>query len=347
MPDIPSVRKERSLSGGKLIPRLEKRPEAPVRPQQNNPQKPAYAIQKVGLWERFKWSAKHGFRPKYGLKTIRNMEADRVRTFGNQQMTPELEGRLLKRYGKATKKSKLEEKGRQKQYEHYTPENLLMKHPSQFLRTYKIRSDMLQHSENPGVAEPYSGKATGNMQYSLMAPDMGLFKEPGGSQIKEGKKSRKAQGYFQLLPKKHEGQMIPSYGEKAGENISAGFLPMLQTRENIGGQAGEGNVDDFRQGRLKESRLGQSGIALTTEFSGCTLLRQKNALLHLRPGDQGGEALQSKFPRENTFGKLDYGNADQTYAMVRQKPDGRMKVYWQSHFTDKAQTIVGSKYLGR
>jgi hypothetical protein len=266
----------------------------------------------------------------------------------------------LKRIGKETGNDAYVQKGRALQYGHLSPEQLLVRHPSAFLRENTIRAGLLQHPENAlrghGDDNPdsFAQKASPQRTFSLIdnGPQDGYRLPRVASDRIVDSATGKAlvrKRDFNLVQDTHRPLVRELPGNETlpfGPDIQGGFLPMLQARhETLTTAPSKKNVTAFRQGRLPIDALQREAHPVfTTELTGCSIVRMGNALAHIRPDEQGdGLKLHDSFSREQSYGRRDYVGQHNAFVMLRQKPDGRTKLYFQTHGSEGS--VSGSRYL--
>lgn len=69
-------------------------------------------------------------------------------------------------------------------------------------------------------------------------------------------------------------------------------------------------------------------------------------MLHLRPRNSG-LAMQNSLSPAHTYGRRDYSQPNQAFVMMRQKADGRAKLYYQQHDWNTGGIRSGSRYFPR
>lgn len=271
----------------------------------------------------------------------------------------ELEGRALKRLGKELGNANYVAHGRKLQYGHLTPEQLLVQHPSAFLRENTIRGGFLQHSEAPlrGSAseDGFSEGASPRRQFHLVSnlgsealKYSGVFSDKIIESRTGQERSRKAD--FNLVQDSRKSQVESAFGKDHvgfGPAMEGAFLPMLQSRFPVlTSEPKATNVTGFKRGKLDTSSMQRpSQPIFTTELTGCSIVRSGNTLLHLRPHPTSdGATLQGSFTREQSYGRQDYPTAMNSFVMLRQKSNGATKLYYQTHH-DEGSSISGSRYL--
>lgn len=275
----------------------------------------------------------------------------------NQRAPRELEGRALKKLGKELGNQSHIDQGRKLQYGHLPPEQLLVQHPSAFLRANTIRGNFLQHSENPlrgnKAKNGFNEKASTQRSFHLV--DNQLL--PGSSgvannQIIDSKSGQHSQrkGDFSLVQDTHKAALKSIFGvgdEPFSRELQGAFLPMLQAQhKQLTSAPSSKNVTAYKRGKLDTNSLDQPGHPVfTTELTGCSVVRHKNSLAHIRPHPTSdAETLHSSFTPAQSYGRKDYQDADNVFVMTRQKPDGRTKLYFQTHQYGKPSQS-GSRFL--
>jgi hypothetical protein len=279
----------------------------------------------------------------------------------DQRAPREMEGRALKRIGKETGNTEHVDAGRRLQYGHLSPEQLFQQHPSAFLRENNVRANFVQHSTMPlvtGQEKGFHGKARGNAGFHLMA-------HPDGTQgfeaysvdhdkivdsVSGRTHGRKAA--YSLVPSEPRD---PNDGRKKfeemtesepqlGPRMTAAFLPMVQSKsDKLTSPLNKKNVKAFKAGTIDTARLDAGHLVLTTELTGCSIVRQGSNLHHVRPESEGRK-LQDNFTSSQSYGRKDYPEADNSFVMARKKPDGRVKLYYQTHQYGQP-SVSGSRYL--
>ncbi len=275
----------------------------------------------------------------------------------DQRAPRELEGRALKKLGKELGNQSHIDQGRQLQYGHLPPEQLLVQHPSAFLRANTIRGNFLQHSENPlrgnKAKNGFSEKASTQRSFHLVdSQSLPGYSGVSNNQIIDSKSGQDNQrkGDFSLVQDTHKTLVKNAYGvgdEPFNRNLQGAFLPMLQAQhKQLTSAPSSKNVTAFKRGALDTASLDQpSHPVFTTELTGCSVVRHKNALAHIRPHPAGdGTTLHSSFTPAQSYGRKDYQDAENAFVMTRQKPDGRTKLYYQTHHGDEPSRS-GSRYL--
>ncbi len=241
----------------------------------------------------------------------------------------ENKGRDLKRLGKTIGNQRMIDKGREMQYGHMRPDELLQHHPSAFLRQYEVRSFL------EGADAPATQATDHNHQFALI--NIGA----GGYDITESRTgvSKKAKQQLGLIHAANLGD-----NEQVGHTFNAAFLPMRQANP---GEVATGNIDNVTvangvNGRVTDVGLtaAHTNMTMTTQLSGCSVTRQQNALSHIRP-HASGTVLNTNLGTQHTFGRQDMPHGE-AFVMMRKKPDGRTKLHWQR---DSQQTTTGKKYL--
>lgn len=238
-------------------------------------------------------------------------------------------GRAMKRAGKLAGNQAMINKGREWQYGHMSPEQLMRHHPSAFLRTYAVQS----HIEPPDVV----GKAATTQATYQLRHDVGqattfpnMHSIVGGDGV-----TRAPTAHLHLVfasqAAAHQGV---HHSNQAGANFDAAFLPMRQAKQdNFAGQLTNKKVTGWQTGRITETALNQQheDLTLTTQLSGCTIAKRRDNMMHLRPVADGA-AMHTSLPRAETFGRLDYpAQGEQAFVMMKRKPDGHTRLYFQTH----------------
>lgn len=255
-------------------------------------------------------------------------------------------GWAMKRVGKATGNQKMIDKGRQWQYGHLSPEQLMRQHPSAFLRTYAVQSH-LEPPDRPGAAA--STQRTFQLRHD---PGNATVFPTTMTQIhgNDGV-TRAPRAHLHLIfDTSAAAHQQTHQSARAGGNFQAAFLPMRQvTRDDFGGQVrfNSPRIPQWKTGVISDAALARQreDLTLTTQLSGCTIAKRRdNTMLHLRPAEEGA-AMHGSLPRANTFGRLDYpGEGDQAFVMMKQK-NGRTRLYFQRHDLNTGQMHSGKKDL--
>jgi len=253
-------------------------------------------------------------------------------------------GRAMKRVGKATGNQALIEKGRQWQYGHMTPEQLMQHHPSAFLRTYAVRS----HLEPP---DQVGRVATTSASFQLRHDLGNASSFPGKMRSIVGNDglTRAPQAHLHLVFQDDAADHHDVHrSSQAGANFSAAFLPMREPKQNdFGNQLTNAKVAGWRTGRITETGLNKANenFVVTTQLTGCTIAKRRDNMLHLKPkGDNSGAAMHNSLPRAETFGRLDYpGQGEEAFVMMKRKPDGHTRLYFQTHDTATGIMRSGKK----
>jgi hypothetical protein len=264
------------------------------------------------------------------------------------------QGRNLKRLGKRTGTQWMIDKGREWQYGHLSPEELLKQHPSAFLRTYAIESQL----ESPDAPRTRL-RASVNRNFQLrVAPDGAPLRQFGPIQEVASGIRRAPLGFVNLV----FSEQAAAHGTpQLGQTFHAAFLPMRQvTQDNFNTLAVAGNrrqrfearlnqnVPGYQRGRITDNQLAHAGetVTLTTQLSGCSIVKRYGTMLHLRPKNDG-LAMQNSLSPEHTYGRRDYPQPHQAFVMMRRKPDGRTKLYFQRQDWVTGTLHSGSRYLPR
>lgn len=251
-------------------------------------------------------------------------------------------GRNLKRAGKATGNQWMIDRGRQMQYGHLSPEQLMKQHPSAFLRTYAVQS----HIEHP---EHVGRNASTNENFQLRT-DLGeatVF--PNLNRIVEqstGIARAPAQHLHLVFDEQADAHQHVHKSTQIGQTFNAAFLPMRQARQdNLSGGLTADTVTEPDTGRIHDDALDHAheNVTLTTQLSGCTIAKRVDSMMHLRPHDSGA-TMQRSLSRAETFGRLDYpGDEQQAFVMMRKKPDGHTRLYYQVHDPETRTIRAGKK----
>jgi hypothetical protein len=252
-------------------------------------------------------------------------------------------GRAMKRAGKLAGNQAMINKGREWQYGHLSPEQLMKQHPSAFLRTYAVQSK-IEHPEHVGgrnasTHETYQLRSGGD----TTAQFQGLSHITGGDGVR-----RPAANHFHLvLQDQAVGHQNLFESNQVGGNFHAALLPMRQaTQDNFGNdlENARHHVANYKSGKLKDSALAAAheDTTMTTQLSGCTIAKRRDNMLHIRPHDDG-QAMQDSLPRASTFGRSDYGAGmdKEAFVMMKRKPDGRTRLYFQKHDKDTGEMTSG------
>lgn len=246
----------------------------------------------------------------------------------------ENKGRDLKRLGKRVGNQWMIDKGRNMQYGHMSPDQLLQHHPSAFLRQYEVQSFL----------EPADALANQPVDHNHQFALINMV--AGGQNITETRTNVSKQSK-QQLGLIHSNQLAHyQYGgmPQAGNTFNAAFLPMRQANA---GEVGTGNVNDVTVANGVNGRVTDLGLAgannqmtMTTHLSGCSITRQHNSLSHVRP-HASGAVLSTNLGAQHSYGRQDMPDGG-AFVMMRKKADGRTKLHWQRQ-TD--QTTTGKKVL--
>lgn len=294
------------------------------------------------------------FGTRYKGNVLGQMRAQHKRLFPDhakgQPATREQEGRALKRLGKERNNQSYIDQGRKLQYGHLSPEELLQRHPSAFLRQYTIKAGWLQHPEAPlGKDFDQVAKRRAKLKLVKGPAELGV-PDPGDDRITEESTGieRKRKGHFNLIRAGSEREVKDRFGAgnlEIGPQFEGGFLPMVQSRyPKLTSAPSERNVEQFKKGKLGTQGMEGSPPVFTTELSGCSITHSGGRLVHIRPHAQAtGEELQSSLPKGRTFGRGDYPASD-AFVMLRKKGD-RMKLYYQKHSAVDGRSTSGSRYL--
>jgi hypothetical protein len=273
----------------------------------------------------------------------------------------EMEGRALKRIGKETGNESLVAQGRKLQYGHLTPEELLQQHPSAFLRKNTLRSNFLQPGDSPlvkGDQAGFHGKAKRETGFQLMshaADAKGFeFYSVENDKIVDSASgtSRSRKQAYSLIPSHLGAEGLKLYRDMTGQDAQLGptmtgaFLPMVQAKfDTLRSKPSKKNVNLFKEGTVNTDHLATGHSVFTTELTGCSVVRQQSSLHHIRPNSDGAK-MQKSFPSSQSYGRLDYPDANNSFVMMRTKPDGRVKLYYQTH-QDNQPSTSGSRYLSK
>lgn len=191
-----------------------------------------------------------------------------------------------------------------------TPEQLLKRHPSTFLRSHPIESDV----EFGGHVANLPASAQQNFFLSRY----------------RGNQHRPA-GYVMH-------QSGTAVNDPHGPDFGAGFLPMRQMAQDTDAPntvAAGGTVRDADLDQAHED------VTMTTQLSGCSITHQGGCLQHLRP-DQSGAALQNNLDQNpgHTYGGNDYHGT--AFVMMKKERNGRTRIH---HQEDAQPGSYGSRYL--
>lgn len=251
-------------------------------------------------------------------------------------------GRALKRVGKATGNQAMIDKGRHWQYGHLSPEQLMRQHPSAFLRTYAVQS----HIEPPDVV----GKAATTQASYQLRHDVGHATGfPGNMHSIVGNDgvTRTPSAHLHLVfASQAPAHQAVHQSAQAGANFNAAFLPMRQAKQDdFAGQLTNQKVTGWRTGRITEAALNHQheDLTLTTQLSGCTIAKRRDNMMHLRPVASGA-VMHTSLPAAQTFGRNDYpAQGEQAFVMMKRKPDGHTRLYFQRHDTNTGTMRSGRK----
>lgn len=251
-------------------------------------------------------------------------------------------GRAIKRVGKATGNQRMIDQGRHLQYGHLSPEQLMKQHPSAFLRTYAIQSHV-EHPEHVGRA------ASTSESFQLRTDPGNASAFPNLNEIVEsstGRRRTPTQHLHLVLDEQAQQHEQIHTSTQVGGSFRAALLPMRQARsDDLGGEPTEANVEHLQSGRISDAALGQAheDVTLTTQLSGCTIAKRRDSMLHLRP-HESGKTMHESLPPARTFGRLDYPEPhQQAFVMMRQKPDGHTRIYFQVHDAETNTIRSGKK----
>jgi hypothetical protein len=193
-----------------------------------------------------------------------------------------------------------------------TPEQLLKRHPSTFLRSHPIESDV-------ELGGPPANLAATAQQNFFLSRYSGNQNTPSGYVL-------------------HRPGAQVNYPR--GPNFSAGFLPMRQMAQDNAAPntvAAGGTVRDADLDNAHED------VTMTTQLSGCSITHQGGCLRHLRPRDSGA-ALQNNLDNRNpgghTYGGNDYHGT--AFVMMKKERNGRTRIH---HQEDARPRSYGSRYL--
>lgn len=193
-----------------------------------------------------------------------------------------------------------------------TPEQLLKRYPSTFLRSHPIESDV----EFGGHV---ANLPSSTQQNFFLSRYSGNQHRPSGYVL-------------------HQTGAPVNYPR--GPNFSAAFLPMRQMAQDTDAPntvAPGGTVRDAALDQAHED------VTMTTQLSGCSITHQGGCLRHLRP-DQDGAALQNNLDHRNpgghTFGRNDYHGT--AFVMMKKERNGRTRIH---HQEDARPRSYGSRYL--
>jgi hypothetical protein len=263
----------------------------------------------------------------------------------------EQKGRMLKRVGKTLGIQSLIDKGREMHYGHLSPEELLVQHPSAFLRQNTIRSQYLQHPERP-FGSGFHQPANLDSRFHLLQMENEAEGVQGENIVDAGGRQRTRRGNY-VMVQDNELESARRIGIRhVGPAFSGGFLPMLQINRRDPSPEDPTHFTGFDQGALN---IGQMGVrpppVFTTELTGCSIVRMGSHLAHVRPHpESGGASLQEQLGNPPSFGRREYPvEHHNAFTMMRRKPDGRVKLYYQIHGYNEAdrgeRSHSGSYYL--
>jgi hypothetical protein len=254
-------------------------------------------------------------------------------------------GRAMKRAGKLIGNQSMIDKGREWQYGHLPPDQLMQQHPSAFLRKYAVQSK-IEHPEHVGL------NASQHATYQLRGSDDTKGNFHGMNHISDSSGVRRqASGHYHLVFQGQADEHRDVFtSTQVGGDFHAAFLPMRQAKsDDFGGKftarSTSANVHSPKTGRITDTQQAnaEGQLTLTTQLSGCTIAKRKDNMMHLRPDADGG-AMQDTMPREQTFGRRDYpAPGEEAFVMMRRKPDGRTRLYYQKHNPDTGEMVSGKK----
>lgn len=256
-------------------------------------------------------------------------------------------GRALKQTGKAVGLQPMIDRGRELQYGRLSPDRLFTEHPSEFLRRYAVQS-AVQAPDDPGG----HSNTVERFQFRTITANTSTF--PNLEQITdESGRSRAPRQHLQLIRSADAQRHQEVHGsEQVGQEFTAAFLPMLQTRDDrLQGGRSPGvpnatNVDGYDQGRVRDANLRRraQSVVVTTQLSGCSVTRQGSAFLHLRPHEDGAQLNDTLSQRDYpTFGRSDYPNGQQAFVMVQKKQDGSSRLHYQVHDAEHSAIRTGRR----
>ena len=224
-------------------------------------------------------------------------------------------GRGIRRVGKATGIRPITNLGRRMHYGHLSPEQLLKQHPSAFLRTHPIESDVEWggHVQNLPAS---------TRQRFFLSRYRASGPHPPGYTLHRADDPRNAQ-----------------VRNPRGPVFRAGFLPMRQ-------MAADGNAPHTvaPNGRITDAALDHAheDVTLTTQLSGCSITHQGGCLRHLRPHTSGAvlNANLENRVHGSTYGRADYPVT--SFVMMKKKANGRTRLYDQQ---DNNPATSGRRYI--
>ncbi len=199
----------------------------------------------------------------------------------------------------------------------HSPEELLKRHPSTFLRSYGINSD----AEWSGAADDERPSRTDQPYF--------LSRYPAWNRHRPGYTLHRADD-----PRNDQ------IRNPTGPAFRAGFLPMRQVADDADAPdavAPHGEVRDTDLDNAHEN------VTLTTQLSGCSVTHQGGCLRHLRPAESGVD-LHNNLERQNaghTYGRNDYPLT--SFVMMKKKANGRTRIY---HQLNNNPANSGKRYLG-
>ncbi|WP_157671967.1 hypothetical protein [Cellvibrio sp. PSBB006] len=251
-------------------------------------------------------------------------------------------GALVKSTGKQIGNQALIDQGRHLQYGHLSPDELFKQHPSEFLRSYAVQST-IQHPEHPG------GQSNTNVSFQLRTITANTSVFPNLNQITDASGvTRTPIQHLQLIKTSDSAAHAGTHNsQQVGNNFSAAFLPMLQaSTDQLPNRLNDVLVPGFSQGRVRDKNLNRRGetITVTTQLSGCSVTKRGGDLMHIRPSVSGIALNSSLANNSNTFGRNDYPGQG-AFVMMRKKPDGGTKLYFQKHDPNTNTITSGSRRL--
>ncbi|MBL4671439.1 MAG: hypothetical protein JKX81_04195, partial [Arenicella sp.] len=203
-------------------------------------------------------------------------------------VTREMEGRAIKRVGKAREDHSIIQRGRNMQYGHLSPEELLQKHPSAFLRRHTIRagSALVQGSEDPlRKSNGFNQRASHERAFNLVKVAGNAFsnmRTDGNSKIiGDDGHTRERVNDFSLMLGSNRQMAEDGLGGaiSIGPSFNGGFMPMMQANYGrLNSAPSAKNVDQYKSGNLSIESLASSKPVFTTELTGCSIVRTATAL---------------------------------------------------------------------
>ncbi len=185
----------------------------------------------------------------------------------------------------------------------HSPEELLKRHPSTFLRSYGINSD----AEWAGAADDQLPSRTDQPYF--------LSRYPAYTKYRPGYTLHRAND-----PRNDQ------IRNPIGPRFNAAFLPMRQMARD---DDAPNTVAPHGQVRDTDLDNAHENVTLTAQLSGCSVTHQGGCLRHLRPADSGVDLhnnLEQATPG-STYGRNDYPRT--SFVMMKKKQNGRTRVYHQ------------------